>query len=122
MSVITLDTLSSGVNDIGVDSLGNIATKRDAEALANIVYNVDKTNLGECPLNTTLGTDYFGTIFNAHPDLNGFRTQNVEQTEQLEGVLSVQDFTTKISNDDGKLSLAYEKVIITEYGEIKTNG
>lgn len=122
MSVITLDTLSNGVNDISIDSLGNIATRKDAEALANIVYNVDKTNLGECPLNTTLGTDYFGTIFSTRPDINGFRTQNVEQTEQIDGVLSVQDFTSNLKNEEGKISFSYEKIIITEYGEIKTNG
>ena len=107
-------------NDIHIDAYGNIAIFEDAQALANVVYNLDKTVIGECPLNTGLGIDYFGTIFTAQPSLMRFKSQNIEQTENLDEVIAVDSFT--FDYDTEKNILSYEKVVDSIYGEVKVNG
>lgn len=111
-------------NDLFVDASGNIATAKDADALAQTVYHVDKTNLGECPLNTTIGTDFFGTIFASPANIKGFIKQSTLQTEALEGVNAVTDFSYDIGaeSEDGKRTFKYEKRISTIFGDFKTNG
>ena len=106
--------------DLSIDEYGNIATYEDKDAIANVIYNVDKTNKGECALNTDLGTDFFGTVFAASPSLARFKAQNMSQTEEIEGVLGVSDFTFEY-NPDNKV-LSYTKTVNTIYGEAKVNG
>lgn len=116
--MITLSSLKN--DDISVDEYGNIATLTDKEAMVNIIYNVDKTNKGECALNTDLGTDFFGTVFSATPSLARFKAQNIAQTEKLDGVLGVSDFTFDYNSDTTVLN--YTKTVNTVYGEVKVNG
>ena len=101
--MITLDSINSTTNDIHVDDAGNIATLSDAKALANIVYNVDKTNRGECPLDTDLGIDFFGTVFSSPPNLKLFKTQSILETEKLENVIAVDEFSFNYDSENNIL-------------------
>lgn len=118
--MITLASMDNENNDIHVDSYGNIATFVDAEALANVVYNVDKTNKGECPLDTSLGIDYFNTVFASPPNLKLFRTQNILETEKLDEVIAVDEFSFNYDSENNILK--YTKIIDSIYGEVAVNG
>lgn len=102
-------------NDIYLDRNKNIAFVRDMDALKIAVESAIKTNYGEIRLNTQKGVPYFSTIFQAHPDIELWKTYVKEAVLNIENVLSVAYFKTYI---DYKTSLLkYAIVIETVYGQ-----
>ncbi len=105
-------------NDIYLTASGNLATKTDLEAMADILTNKAQGNRGELLYDSEKGVDYFNTIFNSpcYPEL--FQQQLIQELEDTDEVTSVDEYTADIDGD----VYSYEVKISTTYGELDLNG
>lgn len=104
-------------NDIYIDKSGNLAIKKDLEAMGDIFVNKTQTLKNEL-LYSDKGIDYFNTIFSSpsYPDL--FQNELTNQIENTESTISVDDFEGEIKDGTYK----YKAKIQTEFGEVYLNG
>lgn len=104
-------------NDIYIDKSGNLAIKKDLEAMGDVFVNKTQTLKNEL-LYSDKGIDYFNTIFSSpsYPDL--FQNELTNQIENTESTISVDDFEGEIK--DGMYK--YQAKIQTEFGEVYLNG
>lgn len=99
-------------NDLYCPDGQNIALISGQDALIQEVRTACLLRLGEDIFNTLAGVDYFGTIFAAHKDLDGFRTSLVSAITQFDDVISINQLT--ISTADNKATWVAD--ILTVYG------
>lgn len=95
----------------------NLVLTNDQDATGRIVMHRCLMRLGENIFNTSEGVDYFGTIFNADPDLLSFQTSLMDTILATPDVLSVGKFS--LSND--KDHVKYIVDITTSYGVSQLN-
>ena len=114
--MITITTNKN--NDIFVDATGNLATKNDIEALANVSVHTVLTALGEPEFNQTDGIPYFQTIFTDTPQIELFQAAIISALESLESVQRVSDF--EYTQNNGVFSYSLKEHTI--YGDIVLNG
>ncbi len=80
--------LDVGLWDLTLDAFGNIAVAAPPYALAQDVASACRTVLGEVYYDTTLGVDYFGTIFGYTPPIAIFQEQFVNAALSVAGVVA----------------------------------
>jgi hypothetical protein len=80
--------LDVGLWDLTLDAFGNIAVAAPPYAIAQDVASACRTVLGEVYYDTTLGVDYFGTIFGYTPPIAIFQEQFVAQTLTVPAVVT----------------------------------
>lgn len=105
-------------NDIYLDGNNNIAMKKDINAIADIVLNKVRTNLGELQFNIDLGIPYFTTIFTSTPNFDLWQKFVEDSTLSLNNVTEIVDFNKTIQNN----TLTYSMTINTNLGVITVNG
>ena len=105
-------------NDIMVDGLRNIATKEDAEALANIVLNREQTAMGELQYDVNAGIPYFTTVFASPPDLEMFGSFVKEDAASIPGVERVRAFALERDRE----TVLFHLELSTIFGDLTING
>lgn len=105
-------------NDIYLDGNNNIAMKKDINAIADIVLNKVRTNLGELQFNIDLGIPYFTTIFTSTPNFDLWQKFVEDSALSLNNVTEIVDFNKTIQNN----TLTYSMTINTNLGVITVNG
>lgn len=105
-------------NDIYLDGNNNIAMKKDINAIADIVLNKVRTNLGELQFNIDLGIPYFTTIFTSTPNFDLWQKFVEDSALSLDNVTEIVDFNKTIQNN----TLTYSMTINTNLGVITVNG
>lgn len=105
-------------NDIYLTPSGNLALKRDLEAMGDIFINKSQTVRGELQFNTEKGIDFLNTIFNSPSEPELFQAQLIEQIEDTDETQNVYSYTSNLK--DGIYS--YTADITTSYGNISLNG
>lgn len=105
-------------NDIYLDAQGNLAVKKDLEAMGDIIINKSQTNRGELLYNSEKGIEFFSTVFGEPVYLDLFQSELIEELENTEAVQAVYDYTPSISGG----VYAYTANIQTDYGKIALNG
>lgn len=105
-------------NDIYLDGNNNIAMKEDINAIADIVLNKVRTNLGELQFNIDLGIPYFTTIFTSTPNFDLWQKFVEDSALSLDNVTEIVDFNKTIQNN----TLTYSMTINTNLGVITVNG
>lgn len=120
MATVWTIATSGGENDIALDGLKNLATRRDADALANIILNRQQTVTGELQYNTEAGMPYFTTVFaNSRRDMRIFEAFMVADAEAVPEVRHVNTFAAETDGEN----LKFDMNIATTYGDITvTNG
>lgn len=105
-------------NGLYLDSQGNIATKKDLDAMGDILVNKAQTVKGELQYDTGKGIDFFNTIFGdpSYPDL--FQNQLLTELKNTDEVDGVSGFTAEIK--DGVYS--YTVNCKTSFGQVNLNG
>lgn len=105
-------------NDIYLDAEGNLAVKKDLDAMGDIFINKAETNRGELIYDDEKGIDFFNTIFSSpcYPDL--FQTQLMSELENTEETQGVTGFTFETSGG----VYGYRAKIQTSYGQVTLNG
>lgn len=117
MSLTTLQI--DGNNDLYCPDGQNLFLLQDEDALKQEVRTAGLMRLGEDIFNTLSGVDYFGTIFAAHKDLDGFRVSLVSAITQFKDVISINQLTITNSNNQ----VVWVADILTVYGSTTvTNG
>lgn len=116
--MLTIATSNDNINDIYVNSSGNLAISQKADALANISKNTVLTNYGELEYNTEKGVPYFKTIFADVPLIDLFQASIVQTLSELDKVQRVSNFEYTVK--DGIFSYSVKEK--TDYGEIILNG
>lgn len=114
--MITISTNEN--NDIFIDPTGNISTRIDINALANISKNKVLTTLGEPEYNQLDGIPYFETIFTDKPKIDLFQAAVIDSLENIENVQRASNFD--YTQDNGIFS--YSLVETTIYGNITLEG
>ena len=114
--MFTISTNSN--NDIFLDSIANLATSTEINALANIAKNKTLTTYGEPEYNQLQGIPYFETIFANIPKIDLFQAFIIDNLESLENVERVSNF--QYTQNNGVFS--YSLVINTTFGQIQLNG
>lgn len=105
-------------NDIYLDGNNNIAMKKDINAIADIILNKVRTNLGELQFNIDLGIPYFTTIFTSTPNFDLWQKFVEDSALSLDNVTEIVDFNKTIQNN----TLTYSMTINTNLGVITVNG
>lgn len=95
MSSLLLD---ADLWDLTLDASGNIAVADDPYATAQDVACAVRTFLGEVYYNTTLGIDYFGSIFGKTPSLALLKNAIVQAAFTVSTVATAQCFITSFTN------------------------
>lgn len=105
-------------NDIYLDAQGNLAAKKDLDAMGDILINKSQTNRGELQYDSEKGIDFFNTIFGepCYPDL--FQNQLTAELENTEAVQQVSGFNAEIKSG----VYAYTVNIMTDYGQAALQG
>lgn len=117
MSLTTLETNSA--NDLYCPDGQNLSLLQDEEALVQDVRAAGLMRVGEDLFNALSGVDYFGTIFAAHRDLDGFRVSLVNVITSFDDVISINRLTITESAND----VIWSAEILTVYGSTTvTNG
>lgn len=106
------------INDIYVDGDGNLAIGEDAYAMAEIVKDITRTQLGELQFDEEAGVPYFETIFSSRTNADLFLANVQRVIQNISGVIRIESFTSSINGD----VLNYEAQIRTQYGVISING
>jgi hypothetical protein len=105
-------------NDIYLDGNNNIAMKKDINAIADIVLNKVRTNLGELQFNIDLGIPYFTTIFTSTPNFDLWQKFVEDSALSLDNVIEIVSFSKEINN----YVLSYSMTIKTDFGSVTVNG
>lgn len=105
-------------NDIYLDGVDNLAMSADAEAIANIILNRQRTALGELQYNTDAGIPYFSTVFAAPPDMRMFEAFIIADAETVPGVVGVESFSVEVQHEN----VRFEMYVNTEFGRVAVNG
>lgn len=105
-------------NDIYLTPSGNIAIKKDIDALGDILINKSQTNKGELQFDDTKGIDFLNTIFNSPAEIEFFEAELIDQIEKTENVQNVYNFESETKNG----TYSYKAEVITRYGNITLNG
>lgn len=119
MQTLLLDTETWS---LVLDAAGNIAVASDPYSQAQDAASAQRTFLGECYFDTTLGIDYVGQIFNGTPTLAFIKAQLVAQALPVPGVASAMCYIsaltdrvlqgqTQITNSSGQTSASNFSVI-----------
>lgn len=117
MPLTTLQT--NGNNDLYCPDGQNLVLIEGEDALVQEVRLAGLLRLGEDIFNTLSGVDYFGTIFAAHKDLDGFRVSLVNAITGFDDVISINQLTITDSNNQ----VIWTAEILTTYGTTTvTNG
>lgn len=109
---------TSDVNDIYVDSVGNLAISQDSTAVGNIILNRIRTLQGELLLNTQEGIPYFDILYSSIPNLDLFKFYLRKTILNSDEVQKIKSLNMSIENN----TLSYKCEIITNYGEMTING
>ena len=80
--------------DLVLDSAGNIALAAPPYALVQDVASAERTFLGECWYNTTLGIDYFGQILGQLPPSSLLTSLQSKEALTVPGVVTAQSIIT----------------------------
>lgn len=105
-------------NDIYLDAQGNLAVKKDIEAMGDIYINKVQTLKGELVYNTDKGVDYFNTIFGEPVYLDVFQNQVINELTDTAGTLNITNYQAETANG------VYSYIIDcqTDYGNIALHG
>lgn len=107
--------VAPSTNDIYFDPTTRfIAIKTGVDAVLQACEHAVKAVRGEMIYNTTLGTDYFGTVFNSDPNVLAFETSAEAQILRVPDVIRVINFLADL--DAAKNQLSYYAEIETIYG------
>jgi len=107
------------INDICLDSEGNLAILRDLEATMNIAKCVVRVNTGELQYNQNKGVPYFQTIYQDKSLLYLWTSYLFLAIENIQDVKSIEEF--EYSYDEESSTLSYVLSLNTVYGEGKLN-
>lgn len=105
-------------NDIYLDGSNNIAMKNDIHAVADVVLNKARTNLGELQFNKDIGIPYFSLIFTSNPNLNLWEKFMEDSALSIEGVTDINSFQYEVNGN----ILTYQMTIKTQFGSMTING
>lgn len=94
-----MKTILLGVNtwDLVLDISGNIAVADVPYALAQDVASMERTFLGECYYNTTIGVDY-RTFLGRAPNVPLMKAKMVGQALQVPEVVGAKVFITGVAD------------------------
>lgn len=105
-------------NDIYLDGSNNIAIKNNINAIADIVLNKARTNLGELQFNTNLGVPYFSLLFTNNPNIPLWQKFIEDSALSIDGVDEITDFQYEVNQN----TLTYSMTIKTQFGSKIING
>jgi hypothetical protein len=106
------------VNDIYLDTNGNLAISTGLTALIEICKQYMQTILGELVLNTTTGLPYFQSVFTGVSNIQQYVAAGRAALLTVEGVTQVISFDVSMNEK----VLSYVATIQTIYGTGVVNG
>lgn len=105
------------VNDLYLDSRGNIALTRDIDAVKDVCKNAAQAQLGEMIYNIDQGVATRDTLFSGTTNLVQFEISVRNQLLNVDGVSRILSLTTNTDKD----TVNYTAVIVTAYGTASIN-
>lgn len=110
--------LSDENNDLYLVN-NDLAMGEGQQAVAQIVNNVLRTQLGELSTDTTRGIPYLETVLGDNPDVNLWSSYMVNAINSIEYVNRVVSFVPKVDGQTNTLS--FMSRISTIYGDYNIN-
>ena len=109
-------------NDLYLNSMGNIATSYDQQAILEQCSQATKTQLGEMVLNTDIGIPYANTLWVGVPNEQQFISAITNAILSVQGVLEVVSLITSQGGNLDADNYNFNAVIRTIYGTGVLNG
>lgn len=128
---MTVLTLSANVNnsipnvaynDLYLNSIGNIATSYDQQAILEECSQATKTLLGECVLNTNVGLPYQQALWIGVPQVQQFNAALTNALLSINGVLEVVSLITSQGGAQSINTFTFTAVVRTIFGTGVVNG
>lgn len=105
-------------NDIYLDSYGEFAILKGANAEAQVVKNILRLQQYEYSYDLSRGIDYLGSVLTDSPNLPSWENQLLNTVKSISFVKQITKWAYKIEDN----TLKFELVIRTDDGEVAIEG
>ncbi len=109
-------------NDLYLNSMGNISTSFDQQALLEQCSQATKTLLGEMTLNVDTGIPYDNTLWLGVPNTQQFNAAITNALLSIQGVLEVVSLITSQGGSNSSDNFTFTAIVRTIYGTGVVNG
>ncbi len=109
-------------NDIYLNSMGNIATSFDLQAIVEQCAQAAKSLLSEQILNTNIGIPYQQAVWIGVPNVQQFNASLRSAFLNIDGVTEIISLNIIQNNANDTNTLSYNAIINTIYGIGTVNG